>query len=101
MAGDIRSYLRTCDTVNRGNCCEKDVKLNRETCYSTCRANYCNNFNGELDWPTLSNSTAGCDDTAEIDGPRRNDTAALGGSMTAVGTLVGLGAAVALVHAWP
>ena len=53
VAGDIRSYLRSCDTVNRGNYCEKEVNFNRETCYSTCRENYCNEFNGDQDWPTV------------------------------------------------
>ncbi|KAI0240877.1 hypothetical protein LSAT2_008331 [Lamellibrachia satsuma] len=44
--GDIWSFVRMCDTVNRGNKCLKDVKAQSETCYSTCRENYCNNGDG-------------------------------------------------------
>ena len=120
VAGDIRAYYRMCESKDEGDHCEKDTKDNhdRENCYSFCRKDYCNTINGDLDpreffddgedtttdSPNLSTAepeVTTVTDTAEIDGPRRNDTAALGGSVTAAGTLVGLGAAVALVHAWP
>jgi len=100
VAGDIRSYLRSCDTVNRGNFCLKEVNFNRETCYSTCRASYCNTFNGEQDPKEfVGNGTK----TSDLNWPNLfNYNAELGGSMTAAsGMLVGLGAAAAFVHAWP
>ncbi len=68
--GDIRSFLRTCDAVNRGNYCVEEVNFQRETCYSTCRKNNCNEGDGSpiardnstisdaLDWPELFNFNA-------------------------------------------
>ena len=78
----------------------KEVNFNRETCYSTCRANNCNTVNGEQDPKEfVGNGTK----TSDLNWPQLFDyNAKLAGSMTAAsGMLVGLGAAVALVHARP
>ena len=68
--GDIRSFLRSCDAVNRGNYCVQEVNFQRETCYSTCRKDNCNEGDGSpierdnsttsdaLDWPELFNFNA-------------------------------------------
>ena len=111
MAGNIRSYWRMCGSkINPGNHCEKDqIQPDNENCYSYCRKDYCNDINGDLDPREFFDDGKRLDatanspnlSTAEIDGPRRNDTAALGGSVTVAGMLVGLGAAAAVVHAWP
>ena len=98
--GEIRSYLRTCDTVNRGNYCVKEVNFNRETCYSTCRSNGCNKVDGEDDpKEVVVNGTR----SSDLNWPDLFDyNAELAGSMTAASVmLVGLGAAAALVYAWP
>lgn len=46
--GDIRSFVRMCDTVNRGNYCVKETNLQLQTCYSTCRKDKCNDGDGSL-----------------------------------------------------
>ena len=46
--GDIRSFVRMCDTVNRGNYCVKETNLQLQTCYFTCRKNKCNDGDGSL-----------------------------------------------------
>ena len=70
--GDIRSFVRMCDTVNRGNYCVKEINFDRESCYSTCRKSECNKGDGKpitknnnnetitnnLDWPQLFNVNA-------------------------------------------
>lgn len=98
--GDIRSYVRMCDTVNRGNYCVKNVNFGRETCYSTCKKSYCNTGDGDDDPKKAMNG--GNTTMNLLDWPELfNYSAKLGSSTTTAScALVGLLAATALLNVW-